>query len=107
MVIGKYWAAQLSNGLPRVGDKVFLYGAEPEQFPSFSTFEGWIVRLGTGKAGIRAYSTLPFRNTYCGAPVLNESKVVIGMVAGRTTAGETEVILARYITHLMKTAGLN
>jgi len=39
--------------------------------------------------------------------VINESQMVVGLVAGKAATGETEVILARYLMALMCKIGLN
>lgn len=92
----------LATELPQRGERIFLYGAEPERSPSFSIYEGKIIRLGS----FVAYSDIPFQDTYCGAPVITENRSIVGMAIGKTSKGETEIIDAINIADLMKSAGL-
>ena len=102
-VVGDSWIIPLRSTLPEIGEKVFLYGVEQSEFPSYSAKVGSISRLGTGIRGIRAYSSdLPFRKTYCGAPILDQDKNAVGIVIGSTPEGEIEIALARYILEVMR-----
>jgi hypothetical protein len=100
----------LSDKIPVVGERVFINGLEQGVYPTYTTLEGMIVRQGSsaGARGIRVFSNTntAFRKTYCGAPVLDAAKVVIGMVSGVASTGETEIVPALHITKLMNRMGL-
>jgi hypothetical protein len=97
----------LSKRLPLVDERVFLYGAEEAtKEVSFGIREGRIVRLGTGRSdAISAFADIPFKGTYCGAPVLNESKEVVGIVMGQSIDGELEISVAPLIDSLIYQIG--
>ncbi len=101
----EHFTFPLSPNLPDIGDRVFLYGVEQGKTPRFDAFEGHIIGLGAGP-GLSAYTNLPFRETYCGAPIINESKSVIGMIVGKTSTGDTEIALARPVLQEMARLGL-
>jgi hypothetical protein len=95
----------LELGLPGIGEKVFVYGVEDGgPFPSFSTIEGRIVRIGNATNGpaIVAYSTLPIKTSFCGAPILNEAKHIVGIMSGSSGNGESQIIVARHILEELK-----
>lgn len=102
--VGRTWIAELSPSLPVVKEKLFVYGLEPTEIPSFSLLEGEIIRLGTSSkgSGIRAFTTVRWRESYCGSPVLNVSGKVIGLLSGITSDGDTELIPSTAILNLME-----
>jgi len=107
-VVGETWIIPLQVELPKEGDRVFVYALEPNgQFPSYTIMEGSVVRVAGGKGGLRAYTTFPFKPTYCGAPVINESKQAVGMASGNVVDGQTEIIPSLYIAKLMDKIGLH
>jgi hypothetical protein len=86
---------------------VFIYGLERGELPSFSIREGRIRRVGTGRGlTLRAYIDVISKDVYCGSPVINESKVVIGMVSGNNLLGETEMFTSTDISDLVAQSGL-
>jgi hypothetical protein len=94
----------LANTFPSVGEKIFIYGLEESiTLPSFSIHEGHINRLGLGSHVLtRAYADILSTGIYCGSPVLNETKVVIGMVVGNTQRQEAEILTSVEILELME-----
>lgn len=112
-MMGFIWILPLTSELPKDGEKIYLYGAEawkpkalvPNEPPTYTAREGKILRTSFGDRGIRLYAQIPFRTSYCGAPVLNTSKVVIGM-ALRQSGDEVIVVPARYIISIMREGGV-
>jgi len=100
----RYSVPLLARTLANVGDNVFMVGIEPGVLPTFSTREGHILRVGGTDDGIRIFTTIPYKPTYCGAPVLDKATAVIGMVVGKSGDGETEVAPVRSIVSLLKQA---
>jgi hypothetical protein len=104
------WVPRFEEGLPQVGQRIFVYGVESGGFsPSFSVIEGHVTRIGSSSlnSGVAIFSTLPFRSSFCGAPVLNEAKAVIGLMMGSADGGDSEITLARYIVGAMKDGGIS
>ena len=100
----RYWVPELKTDLAHVGQEVFGIGVAQGDVASFSTFEGKIVRIGGSQispSGIRLFSTLPYRPEFCGGPVLDNHKVVIGMMWG-TENGETVIMPSLDIVHLLQ-----
>jgi hypothetical protein len=96
--INNYFFA-LSESLPSVGDRVFFYAAERNVIPTFTPAEGTITRLGAGSATLN----LPFRETYCGAPVIDESEKVVGMIVGQDVKSKDSVMMTSiYISDVLK-----
>lgn len=95
------WIPALADRPPEVGERVFVYGAENGGLvPSFSTIEGQVVRIAVGSPvspALIALSTIPFRPSFCGAPVLDERMHVVGMMTGANESGESEVVLSQHI----------
>jgi hypothetical protein len=94
----KYWTACLSVGRPYVGEPIFLAAAEPnrdesdkdkdsgESVPEIELVEGKVTSLGDGTAprhwsSLRIYTSLPSKPWCRGAPVLDTSRRVIGLVS--------------------------
>jgi hypothetical protein len=100
------YVPKVEPDLPEVGKRVFLYGVENGFAPSFTPVEGRVVRIGTspshslGSAAI--FSTLPFGDTYCGAPVISEEKSLVGIMISGADNGESEIMPARRIIRLME-----
>jgi hypothetical protein len=107
-VFGYQSVPAFDYGLPEVGQRVFLSGVENGTPASFGTFEGKIIRVGEAEVGhgMAMFSTLPFKDSYCGAPVINEHKTVIGLMSAATPDGTSEILLAREILHAMIDAKL-
>lgn len=95
---------KLSSELPNVGDRVFMVGVESGLHPRLSMLEGRVVSIGNGSAqGVSIYITLPFKESYCGAPLFNDKKEIVGMVEKRSsTSGEVEAIPSQYIRTALK-----
>jgi len=93
---------KMSDVLPGVGDKLFLYGAEDGDTPRFTPIEGTVKSRGHGRAMITIYSDIPYRTSYCGAPVIGKSKNIIGMCIGAGSSGDSEIIPALFISSLSK-----
>jgi hypothetical protein len=96
--IERYWVPQLSaQANVNVGDHLFLTGIEPgdKENLAMSTIEGQVIRLGADtssqKRFLRIYTSLPFKPSYCGAPVLNTTKSIVGMIA--CMPGSTSVVI--------------
>lgn len=100
----EYAVAELSPLLPHVGDQVFLVGAEPGLDPRLSTFDGSIVSVGPGmQGGIRIFAKLPFKPSYCGAPIFNSKKQIIGLLEQPSeNSGEIVAIPAIYIIRSLR-----
>jgi hypothetical protein len=95
----------LEPDLPSIGEKVFVYGVEDGGvFPSFSTIEGRVVRIGNATNGPAtvAYSTLPYKASFCGAPILSEAKHVVGIMSGPSGSGKSQIVIAKHITEELK-----
>jgi hypothetical protein len=103
----KFWVPCLSSNLVNVGEPIFLAGIEPgvKGEPELSTVEGRVTRIGidmnVNERFLRIYTNLPFKTSYRGAPVLDASKFVIGIVmdsagGGGVEAGNAVLIPAKY-----------
>jgi hypothetical protein len=93
---------ELALSTPNIGDKVFLYGLETGVFPSFTTEEGTVDRVGSGSNGMPAiFANIPFRSAYCGAPVIGEQRTLIGIAIGPSNGG-SEILPAYKIKAFME-----
>lgn len=96
---------KLASDLPMVGDQLFMVGVESGYGPRLTTVGGSVASVGSGPfQGVRIFAKLSFKPSYCGAPLFNEKKEVVGMVerASGAVDGEVEVIPAFYIRMAMK-----
>lgn len=119
-VTEKFWVPCLSPDLAKVGEQIFLVGVEPSQdpaqssdkFPEVSVVEGRVIRLGLDtsvkKHSLRIYTTLPWKASYRGSPVLDLSKRVIGIVmdldSGEVGTGNSVLIPAKYAVNALTEA---
>jgi hypothetical protein len=93
---------ELSLENPKVGETVFIYGAEDGMFPRFTALKGSIESIGpVPDAMMGAVVDVPYKETYCGSPVIGADKKVIGMVVGKTSDGGTEVMWSSFISNLV------
>jgi S1-C subfamily serine protease len=102
--IEKCYVADVSREGIQVGDKIFLVGVEDENgSPALNTAEGQIERLGADTSSkarfLRIHTSIPFKPTYWGSPVLNASEQVVGIVGDSTD--QAVVIPAQYILELL------
>jgi|GEM_PF-4136799 len=87
----------ISSEFLNIGDKVFSFGLELGQIPSFSLHEGVVTRLSSpvGETTYRIYATLPFKQSYCGAPVFNVKGEVVAVV--ESSVGDEEQLIPSQI----------
>ncbi len=91
----KYWVPSLSNDIVNENSQLFLAALEPGEqgLPAINFIEGRIVRLGanlSSKKHLRIYTDMPFKTSYRGAPVLDTTKSIVGIVC---SASETSSVL--------------
>jgi hypothetical protein len=117
-----YWTACISDTRPEVGEPIFLAASEPgtqgsdpndgKSPPEIMLTEGRITRLGNEMSGpghwssLRIYTTLPLKRWYRGAPVLDASRKVIGVVADSPEGdtGDAVLVPAKYIIDALRAA---
>ncbi len=106
-VVAHSWIVELRQSLPNTGDRLYVYGVERGSLPSYSLYETSLVRSGIEEnSGIRLYARMAiYKRHYCGAPVFDENKAVVGMVV-KQVDGEVVIMPARYIVSLMREDGL-
>lgn len=112
--VEEYWVPQLSAQNVNVGDPLFLAGIELREKDTLamSTVEGRVVglwpSLSSPKRFLRISTSLPFKPSYCGAPVLSATKLIVGMVA--CVPGSTAVVIPvqylKYLTDTLLETGL-
>ena len=82
MTSEKYWVPILDREMPSTGREVLLVGVSLGD-AGLSSECGRVTRLGVDfetKGGpLRIYTSLPYQELYCGAPVAIDSKHVVGM----------------------------
>ena len=52
----------------------------------------------------RIYTSLPFKNPYLGAPILNASEDVVGLVCGADSDGNSIGVPAQYVMDMVNRA---
>jgi hypothetical protein len=80
-----YWATQITEVPTKIGDRIFLICPESKgQELTMRMVEGRVERDGLDVSAIdrgkRLHTSIPFRPEYRGAPILNSSEKVIGVV---------------------------
>jgi hypothetical protein len=105
----KCWVACLSPDLVRGGEAVFLGAVEYDASgdPAISTKSGMVTRRDNGPVnspGLRIYTTFPFKRSYLGAPVLDISERLVGIVVGDDGTGNAVLIPTQYVIAAVKEA---
>jgi hypothetical protein len=109
----EYWVPQIASNLAESGDEVVRIGFASEAMPVISPDFGHIIRAGVDvskKASpLRLYTSLPFKTTDCGGPLINEKKQIVGLIIGpdpTSTFMEPRglAVPSRYIRALLKRA---
>lgn len=100
----KYWVPKLSKGIAHEGDRLVLCAAESdEDSPALVVHEGHVTRLGMkgDVHPVRIHTTLPFKTTYVGAPALDFTKLVVGIVVEQSD-GHCVLMPARYLAESLE-----
>ena len=84
----KYFIAPISKEKAEAGNKIFLIATELDSdgFDAIATIEGSITRVSVDTSKndkyLRIHTSIPFKTSYLGAPLLSDTKLIVGMVAG-------------------------
>jgi hypothetical protein len=107
----QYAVPCLFAAVPSVGESVFLAGAEESAeggYPTRTLIEGNVTKISADTRirdrFLRIYTNLPFKESYRGAPVLNRSRHVIGMVLDTPGSDNAVLIPASYLQYVMNKA---
>jgi hypothetical protein len=109
-----YASPVLSRILPKTDDDVFITGVEEGDGPIFSLRFGKVTSIISYSPSdkskppeLRFHMTIPFNAGYCGAPVLNRSKQVVGMMLGSVTGGDSEAVSSEELLIQIETQKAN
>jgi len=94
----------ISNEDPKIGDRIFVLGVENNNgMPSVRIMEGAVEEIGmdinSTARPVRLYTSVPFKDTFWGAPVLNESRQVVGVVGD--SESKAVIVPSRYILEIL------
>jgi hypothetical protein len=103
-----------SGKMPSTGQRVFIFAAEQDQqHPAVATAEGVVTRWSRehdrrGRFHYRIHTSVPYKDTYDGAPVLNEQRQLVGVVHGGSDDSNPSCVLvpAESVMELMRKVGL-
>jgi hypothetical protein len=105
----QYWVPVLAPDLPKNGDDIIGVGFVHDSLPVVSYNFGRVKRVGTDyatkKTPLRLYTSLPFKESDCGAPIINNAKTVIGMIRGTDESSNGVAIPVSYVLGLLKSSG--
>lgn len=111
--VEQYTVPKLGSQIPDIGDEVVLVGKQGEAgegIPVMGAEFGHVMRLGidgSSHNGSRIYTSIPFSEDYCGAPVLDTaSREVVGIAVNSDSEDHTMVISAKDIGKLLTDAKL-
>ena len=107
----QYWVPAITSDLAQSGDEIIRVAfTQQDGMPVVNHDFGHITRMGVDfssgatKKSHRIYTSVPFKDSDCGAPIINNAKTVIGMVLG--SDGKFSIAIpAIYILDALKTAG--
>jgi hypothetical protein len=102
----------LSKSSIAVGDPIFLAGVEDDSqlgnVPVINSQQASVTRLNVDISvrgrDQRIYTSLPFKNSYLGAPILNASEDVVGLVCGADSDGNSIGVPAQYVMDVVNRA---
>lgn len=110
----KYWVPVMATDLATNGDEIVKIGFSSDSVPTINYDFGHISRVGADTSRerkvFRFHMSLPFKESDCGAPIINNAKTVIGMVHGVDTDTSTSpepresAIPSQYVLEALKTA---
>jgi hypothetical protein len=105
----QYWVPAIASDLAQSGDDVMRVAfIQQDGMPVVNYDFGHITRMGVDSSSgstnksYRLYTSVPFKDSDCGAPIINNAKTVIGMVRG--SDGKSSVAIpSSYILDVLKT----
>jgi hypothetical protein len=100
-----YDVPAVSDSQLKPGDHIFVLAVENDKGqPILKYDDGTVERIGiepqAGDRDLRAYTSIPFENTYVGAPVVNANEQVVGVVGDSTD--KVIVVPSQYILENMQ-----
>lgn len=105
----QYWVPAVASDLAQSGDEVIKVGFAYDHLPVVNYDFGHIKRIGTDssaqKKSFRFYTSLPFKESDCGAPLINNAKTVIGMLRGSDDSANSVATPVSYVMDLLKSIG--
>jgi hypothetical protein len=94
----QYWVPAMASDLAQSGDDVIrVTFIQQDGMPVVNYDFGHITRMGVAstmgstKKSYRIYASVPFKDSDCGAPIINNAKTVIGMVGGSDGASSIAI----------------
>lgn len=105
----KYSAAHFSADASKLGDRVLLAAIVQENSvdPAYAAVEGRITRLASDiskeNRSLRLHTDIRSRNTFLGAPLLNDSNQVVGVVVAEDE-GYAVAAPSKYVTEILRRA---
>jgi len=95
----------LSISIPIIGDSVFMVAIESNNDTASTTVEaGRVIRIGLVTVDqtleVRINTELHYRSSYCGAPLLNTDKKIVGII-GKSDE-QVVAIPSRYLQQLIR-----
>jgi Trypsin-like peptidase domain len=107
----QYWVPAIASDLAQSGDEIIRVAfIQQHEMPVVSYDFGHITRMGVDSAlantnkSYRIYTSIPFKDSNCGAPIINNAKTVIGMVHG-SDGTSSVAIPSSYVLDVLKTIG--
>ncbi len=105
----QYWVPAIASDLAQSGDDIIRVAfIQQHEMPVVNYDFGHIARMGVDftsantKTSYRLYTSMPFKDSDCGAPIINNAKTVIGMVNG-SDGTSSVAIPSSYILDVLKT----
>lgn len=101
----QYWVPAVADTLAHDGDEVIRVGfIQQDAMPVANYQFGHIVRMGVDttstKKSYRIFTSFQYKDSDCGAPIINNAKTVVGIMHGANGEG----IPSTYIVELLKRA---
>jgi Trypsin-like peptidase domain len=104
----QYWVPAIASNLAQNGDEVIRVAfIQKDGMPIVNYDFGHITRMGVDSSSstrksYRIHLSVPFKDSDCGAPIINNAKTVVGMVRGSDGVSSV-AIPSSYILDVLKT----
>jgi hypothetical protein len=114
--VERYWVPKIATIMAQSGDEVVRIGFTSDSLPVISPDFGHINRanVDTSKSqeSFRLYTSLPFKESNCGAPIINDAKEVVGVIGGVDPMSpyvqpREFAVPAKYVLDLLKHAQID
>ena len=107
--VGPSTAPRITRKGSHAGDQIFVAVVETdsENMPEPASISGQVKRVGydisSTRKPARIYTDIPFRASYLGAPVLNASEALVGIICGSEQDNLAVALPAQYVSDVINT----